>query len=359
MTVSPKPLYRAERLPTFQNRVFRSAQEARNCPTGDVVLVQDASTGLISNHAFRPELMEYGPDYHNEQSLSRAFQSHLRNVAEIIQKHFNGSSLIEVGCGKGYFLEILQSLDFTIAGLDPAYEGSNPAIIKRYFGTDAGLRGEGIILRHVLEHVQNPVTFLDQIRASNGGKGIIYIEVPCFDWICEHKAWFDVFYEHVNYFRLGDFGRMFGTVYESGHCFNGQYLYAVADLATLRSPSFHETDRFDFPAEFLEGVKKHANRLKELSCTPVVVWGAASKGVIFSLFMQRAGAPIHTVIDINPAKQGGFLPVTGLQVQSPAACLSHLAGNAQVYIMNSNYSQEIRALTQHRFHYVNVDHETL
>jgi hypothetical protein len=44
------------------------------------------------------------------------------------------------------------------------------------------------------------------------------------------QSWFDLFYEHVNYFRLDDLRRMFGTVHEAGHLFGGQYLYIVADL---------------------------------------------------------------------------------------------------------------------------------
>ena len=91
------------------------------------------------------------------------------------------------------------------------------------------------LLRHVLEHIQDPVSFLAEIANANQG-GQIYIEVPCFDWILEHKAWFDLFYEHVNYFRLDDLRRMFGTVHEAGHLFGGQYLYVVADLASLRDP---------------------------------------------------------------------------------------------------------------------------
>jgi len=39
---------------------------------------------------------------------------------------------------------------------------------------------------------------------------LIYIEVPCFDWICLHRSWFDVFYQHFN-FRLADFDRVFGS----------------------------------------------------------------------------------------------------------------------------------------------------
>jgi SAM-dependent methyltransferase len=358
MIAPSRTLYTAEQLPVFQNRIFHSDEEARNCTRGDVVLAQDLSTGLISNRAFRPELMTYDADYHNEQGLSAIFRSHLQNVSNIILKHFDGS-LIEVGCGKGHFLETLQALGFEITGLDPAYEGSNPAIVKQYFDAKSGLTGDGIILRHVLEHVQNPVNFLSTIRDVNAGRGRIYIEVPCFDWICNHSAWFDIFYEHVNYFRLSDFTRMFGTVIEMGRVFNGQYLYVVADLATLRAPAFEETARLEFPARFLGSVSRYAAELGTRKYAPAAVWGAASKGVIFALFMARAGAEVDMVIDINPAKQGKFLPVTGLQVHSPEAAMKALPPGAGIFVMNGNYLEEIRTLTGNRFHYIKVDHETV
>jgi len=147
-----REIYRAWQLPVFQNRMFHSEQEARNCIKGDVALVQNLETGLIFNQAFRPELMQYDADYQNEQAVSIVFQTHLKDVSEIITKHFSGHSLIEVGCGKGYFLEQLQALGFDITGFDPTYEGSNLRVIKKYFSPVVGLRAEGIILRHVLEH---------------------------------------------------------------------------------------------------------------------------------------------------------------------------------------------------------------
>src|SRR6266566_4337757 len=222
-----RELYRASQLPVFQNRMFHSEQAARDCAKGDVVLVQDLDTGLIFNQAFRPELMQYDADYQNEQAESVVFQGHLEQMSELVVKHFHGDSLLEVGCGKGRFLELLQELGFDIKGVDPTYEGSNPAVIKEYFTPQLGVRADGIVLRHVLEHVRDPVAFLANIRDTNGGGGKIYIEVPCFDWICAHRSWFDIFYEHVNYFRLSDFARMFGLVHEAGHTFGGQYLYIV------------------------------------------------------------------------------------------------------------------------------------
>ena len=92
-----------------------------------------------------------------------------------------------------------------------------------------------------------------RLARANGG-GLIYIEVPCFEWILRARAWFDIFYEHVNYFRLGDFSKMFGHVVDGGHLFGGQYLYVVADLATLRPPVSSLADRVDFPEDFLATV---------------------------------------------------------------------------------------------------------
>jgi SAM-dependent methyltransferase len=356
-----REIYRAEQLPVFQNRMFHSAQAARECTRGDMVLVQSLETGLIFNQAFRPELMQYDADYQNEQGLSAAFQAHLDAVAGVIDRHFQGNSLIEVGCGKGLFLERLAAKGYEITGLDPTYEGANPRVVKQYFTPAVGLRADGIVLRHVLEHVQDPAAFLAGLCESNGGRGKIYIEVPCLDWIAQHKAWFDIFYEHVNYFRLADFKRLFGTVFEAGHCFDGQYLYVVADLATLRTPRYRPDDEFRLPAGFMSAIDESRARLSTAAASATqpaparAIWGGASKGVIFALFMERAGAPIDIVIDINPAKQGRYLAATGLRVKSPDEGMALLAPGADLYVMNSNYLSEIQAQTGHRFNCLPIE----
>ena len=357
-----REIYVAEQLPVSQNRIFHSEQEARNCVRSDIILVQDMSTGLIFNRSFDPALLQYDADYQNEQALSKVFQHHLANVLDVILRHFCDHSLIEVGCGKGYFLEQLQSNGYSVTGLDPAYEGSNPAIRKEYFSPEIGIQAEGIIMRHVLEHVINPLDFLFNILKSNNGVGKIYIEVPCFDWICKQHAWFDIFYEHVNYFKLDDFDRIFGEIYESGHTFGGQYLYVVANLATLRRPDPDAISVLEFPNDFLSSVGKHAARLSSQNHenrSKAAIWGGASKGVIFALFMQRAGVNLDIVIDINPAKQGKYLPVTGFKVYSPTDAVKALAPGAELFVMNSNYLNEIKMLTQNQFKYLLVDNEDI
>ena len=164
------------------------------------------------------------------------------------------------------------------------------------------------------------------------------------------------FYEHANYFRLDDFRRMFGRIHEAGHVFGGQYLYVVADLASLRDPTQEPAGPLEFPADFAASIGRFAERINGRG-TRAVVWGGASKGVIFSLFMQRAGAQIDCVVDINPAKQGRYLPATGLRVSSPGEMLTQIPAGSDIYVMNGNYLPEIRRMTQDRFNYLTVDHE--
>jgi len=341
------PLYAVERVPVLQNRVFATAAEARGCVRGDVRLVQDATTGLVFNEAFDATLVEYDRHYNNEQCLSPAFARHLDDVARIVRGLLGTTNLLEVGCGKAAFLEHLASLGCRIEGCDPTYEGSNPDIVREFYGRDLGYREKNIILRHVLEHIPDPVGFLRMVADANGA-GRIYIEVPCFDWILAHRAWFDIFYEHVNYFRLTDLERMFGEVHASGRIFGGQYLYVVAELATVRTPQA-ASGPLTFPPDFL-------GTLAGPWLSPDdVIWGAASKGVIYALLRERLGCPAAVAVDVNPAKQAMHLPGTGVEILSPEDCLARIPPERRICVMNSNYLDEIREMTTHRYTYEAID----
>ena len=341
-----KLLYQQKDFPLFQNRMYETEQNAIDCPKANIYLVQDQDTGLIYNLDFNPELMVYDKHYQNEQAVSPSFQKHLDSVVKIVKKGLGSKSLVEVGCGKAYFLELLQSKGVEITGFDPTYEGKNKSIERNYFKKGVGVEADGLILRHVLEHIQNPIEFLQELSIANKEKGRVYIEVPCFDWIVENKAWYDIFYEHVNYFRLSDLNNIFGNVVESGHIFGGQYIYIVAELSSIQRPTFdtkiHGISSFEFDVD------------KDISTSPLVIWGGASKGVIYSLLKIRNGSAISMVIDINPAKQGKRLPATGLLVYSPKEAIRVLPEGTIVHVMNENYMEEIKKMTQNKFVYVGI-----
>jgi len=347
-----KLLYEQSGFPVFQNRMYNSAQEAKDCPKGDIRLVEDGSTGLVYNAAFQPELMSYDGNYQNEQGVSPCFRHHLEEVAGIVMKHLGRHHLVEVGCGKGFFIELLLERGCDITGFDVTYKGSNPRVRRQYFERGVIDHAESLVLRHVLEHIQNPLSFLQFISDANGASGRVYLEVPFFEWICDRKAWFDILYEHVNYFRLADFRRMFGEIIDSGHLFGGQYIYIVAELSSLRSPFYDDEEAVCFPIDF--AYQADAPIVAGTGCN--AVWGGASKGVIFTLLKSKAGYPVDFVIDINPAKQGKYLAATGLEVRSPEDVLQQLPLGSTIFVMNSNYLDEIRQMSKNKYTYLVIDH---
>lgn len=141
-------------------------------------------------------------------------------------------------------------------------------------------------------------------------------------------------------------------------------LYRSHALPVFQNRMFHSredavncADRFQFPPDFTSSISRIAQDIVSRS-NRAVVWGAASKGVIFSLLMQRAGAAISGIVDINPAKQGKFLAASGLQVWSPQIAMNKLYESTGILVMNSNYRDEIARMTSNRFNYIAVDAAT-
>jgi hypothetical protein len=75
--------------------------------------------------------------------------------------------------------------------------------------------------------------------------------------------------------------------------------------------------------------------------------------------MERAGARIDVVVDVNPAKHGKYLPGTGLRVHSPQEALARIPRGGDIYVMNGNYLPEIRVSTQNQYNYLTVDHDSI
>jgi len=88
---------------------------------------------------------------------------------------------------------------FNVKGFDASYDRNNCSIEKRYLSTHDTIAADMVVLRHVLEDVPQPHSFLAML-SSVFGAAKIYIEVPNYDWIIDNNAYFDITYEHVKYF---------------------------------------------------------------------------------------------------------------------------------------------------------------
>ena len=128
---------------------------------------------------------------------------------------------------------IEQSGYFKVKGYDASYDGNNKSIEKRYLNSSDRIDADLVVLRHVLEHVPKPYDFLAMLKTIFG-QAKIYIEVPSYDWIVANKTFFDITYEHVNYFSQRALKQLFeSSTTQHGLLFDDQYQYVISDLWNL------------------------------------------------------------------------------------------------------------------------------
>jgi hypothetical protein len=319
---------------------------------GEIKLRKNLDLDFVENFLFNDKLISYDFKYQNSLVNSAYFFKHMSNVIETLKKYFpKNSKVIEVGCGKGDFVEMLiKDGYFDVEGYDAIYEGDNPKIYKRYLNEADRIDADVIILRHVLEHIQNPYTFLDMLKNIFISSSI-YIEVPNYDWIIESDAFFDITYEHVNYFSQKSLKALFedGNLI-SGLAFNNQYQYTISKIELL-SPSFIRTyegpnwEYVNFHGLFPK-IKKTMEEI-EKSIGPFgkfYIWGAATKGCMFLVHCLSKESLIKRVgfaIDINPRKQNKFLPASLVCIKSKEQFFSDVREGDLLIITNQNYEKEI------------------
>jgi 2-polyprenyl-3-methyl-5-hydroxy-6-metoxy-1,4-benzoquinol methylase len=108
----------------------------------------------------------------------------INNIKNIMKK--DDPELLDVGCGTGWTTSIWQKHGFNVTGLEPSqsrYEfGKDNYDVNIINGhlADLGIRKkfDVIVLRHVLEHIEDPGDFLIQLTAHLKDGGVILITIP-------------------------------------------------------------------------------------------------------------------------------------------------------------------------------------
>lgn len=351
--------------PILQNKVYSTKQEAINASQGNINIVIDENR-FISNIDFDPTKMIYDQGYDNSVP-SNFFKSYYSTIIDYLTDKYkldSNSLVLDIGCGKGTFLKQMFSsrkYNGRAIGIDPSYQGdlcpiSNKlTFIREYFNESQLDLVEGVnlvILRHTLEHIPNPSVFLSNIfrvlKKSNKENIAIFIEVPDVDWIYRNKAYWDFFYEHVNYFSKES---LYNTIIDAGGTvssilneFGDQYLWGEALLNTEKTStvSFKLQDPpFDYSLDFNQEINKSFLRIHK-SIDPdsnLVIWGMASKGIIFSLHLIKNGYEPDFYVDININKQEKFIPIIAKKIINPKELPK--GQKLSIICMNPNYVNEI------------------
>lgn len=341
-------------IPVFQNKVYETEAAARQAITGEINLRYCPQCTFIFNASFQPSLMEYDQKYQNEQSYSGYFQNYLNDIIQLLlARGFGGSRVIEIGCGQGAFLEKLLASGFDAIGFDPAYLGDQPYVIKDYFSAKYNARhADLIIMRHTLEHIPEPLQFLQDLASMTGDQAMVFIEVPDWNWIMSRRAFWDVVYEHCNYFNRQSLTGMFERS-EWGSLFHSQYMYVLAGLNQLRekacvaeNPAVFDLQRL---ADHCNAWKGHLRRQGRS-----LIWGAGAKGCNFVNLLDPNRELVSAVIDINPLKQNHYIATTGHKIIGPQQ-LSE-CDEQTIFVMNDIYLSEIQEMTRNlQFNFLTLD----
>lgn len=336
-------------LPCIPNSPLKNICEEQSL--GPLRLRRNSELLFVENEAFDPDLITYDENYENCQSYSLKFKEHMISVLNLLKTLLpKGSTLVEVGCGKGSFVDLVQTDGyFEIRGFDSSYNGSNPAIEKRYLTSEDRITADLIVLRHVLEHIHNPYNFLSMLKVVFGSAKI-YIEVPNFDWIVSNNAFFDITYEHVNYFTQHSLKSLFySSGSTTGLLFDDQYQYVISDISWL-NPNFHKLYNFGSWTllsldQMFSSMNTKIQYLDQLANNrSVFLWGAGTKGAIFLAHCARQNTlidKIKFVIDINPNKIGKYLPGAKIKIRSKDEFFSTVVPGDVLLISNPAYNDEI------------------
>ncbi|MGE0723067.1 MAG: class I SAM-dependent methyltransferase [Alphaproteobacteria bacterium] len=329
-----RELFRVERVPVNSVRLHRTAADARAVPRGAIALGACVGCGFVRNLRFDPSLVDYSPGYESTQAYSETFAGFQDALARaLVQRHgLRGRRIAEIGCGRGELLSLLCRLGGNSGvGYDPSLDPRAPApgptvrLVPRRFEDAAPAPADFHLCVMTLEHVDAPDRLVAAIAAAGrrAGAGRGYFQVPDARRIFAEAAFWDVYYEHCNYFSEASLGRLLArqgiAVDRIERGFDDQYL--MADVRFDRAGAA-PADADDVPADWGGRIARSIAAWRTwvgamaAAGRSVALWGGGSKAVAFLSAIGEAPA-IRAIVDVNPRKDGTFLAGAGLPVFGP------------------------------------------
>lgn len=352
-----------EALPVLCNALHPSAASARAAKTGRFQASFCRNCTHLFNSAFEEERIGYTQSYENSLHFSPRFVAFIEDLTQRLNRTYalNGKTVVDVGCGKGDFLKRLCAwCGAEGIGFDKSFEEDRGArdsgvrFVNDWFGEAyADLRPDFLSCRHVIEHVAQPLGFLQALRAHPGIRfeTVFYFEVPNALYTLRDLGIWDLIYEHVSYFT----GQSLCTavevagfeVLDAGTSFGDQYLFIEARPGAKRLPA-EATDSCEIEMLTRKFERAHRDKiahwqdyLAARDPEKTVIWGAGSKGITF-VNMVPLAARVGALVDVNTYKQGRFAPGTGTPVVAPEALLGRSVDT--IVVMNALYRHEIAGI---------------
>jgi hypothetical protein len=356
--------YSLHGVPTQDGVLWATHEEALSAPRGDIDLSLCSGCGYIWNRSHDPSKVRF-VGYDVSLQHSPLFQQFTHSLAErlIGRYDLHKKTVVDIGCGKGHFLSTLCDLGGnTGIGFDPSYTNddgtTDPSItfIKDFYSDKYARHAASLVsCRHVVDILSDPLSFVSMVKRNIGNAGsVVYFESPDAVYTFKNAILWNLVYEHKSWFTLDSYAALFEqagyTVLHTNRCWNDEYIGIEAapcsvstrgerDIASIFVSRSHLVR---FAEESKKTIAAWTDRLEVLrrSGKRAAAWGAGARAIAFlHLFDLRELIPV--VVDINPKRQGKYLPITGHRVDPPEILRSSLPD--VLFITNPTYEQEIVA----------------
>ncbi len=292
--------------------------------------------------------------------LRRSQYQHL-----IDRYQLEGKKFIEIGCGRGEFLQVLKEFPVEAYGIEhnealvqiAKEQGLN---VRRDFTEtpdhDLGESYDVFLSFNFLEHQPEPGTMLQAVyrNLSEGGMGLV--TVPSLEYILDQESYYELIRDHIAYYS-------FDTLRTLLECNGFQVLEEeVINRDTISMIVKKIPKRFDGNRIFAvkpvdispleRGYQRVRDDVMNLLDTlaregkTAAIWGASHQGFTLAgtLGLEQE---IAYIIDSAPFKQGKYAPASHLRIVSP----DHVNQEPvdAIIIVAPGYTEEIAGIIRNRF----------
>lgn len=291
----------------------------------ELIICQCKDCGLVQ---LNNDPVSYYKDVITTQSFNKVARSALRDELSPFISETDKENLraLEIGCGKGGYLHVLQELGFSTTGIEHSKENVESArsdgldVLHGYltdYGADELLsigKFSLVVVNNFLEHQPDVKFFLSCTYDLLQEKGFLYVSVPSLERIEEKDCLQEFISDHLVYFTeetlrraLSNSGFEVLRFYEKN---NGNDLVAVAKKRTLKCYQSIEKN-------FLQVSTSVANFVsqKSLDGHTIAVWGAGHRALTFMAVSELQA--VAFVIDSAKFKQGRLTPLLHRKIIAP------------------------------------------
>jgi 2-polyprenyl-3-methyl-5-hydroxy-6-metoxy-1,4-benzoquinol methylase len=206
-------------------------------------------------------LVSYPEDGNREcrevEDLSFWFRHRNRCIIELVRRFDPGGTIFDIGGGNGVVAHALTHAGFEVVVVEPRIEGARGALERGLrpvicaTAADAGFRpssAAAIGLFDVVEHVENDVEFLRDVRALLRPQGRLYITVPAYQLLWSRED------DYAGHHRRYSVGTLRQTLRSAGFAVEySTYIFSVLPFAIVPFRTI--------PA--LLGLRRHASLSRE------------------------------------------------------------------------------------------------